>query len=186
MTRNTLGLLFMSALFAFAPQAQAAIVAIPPPNPADFILTETATSPSTGYYSITDNSAYWYVYGFTVTNPGALPGTPTSVGAQNYTWSSGTTTLFGEPAFFYIDEYTGTATANVLDFIQINGGTASDFYFGAQPASSYTINLVDQNGDQMTVSSAVPEPSTWAMMMLGFLGVGFMAYRRKNGALRFA
>jgi hypothetical protein len=34
--------------------------------------------------------------------------------------------------------------------------------------------------------SAVPEPSTWAMMILGFFGVGFMAYRRKaEGALRF-
>jgi choice-of-anchor C domain-containing protein len=31
--------------------------------------------------------------------------------------------------------------------------------------------------------TAVPEPSTWAMMILGFVGVGFMAYRRKN---RFA
>jgi hypothetical protein len=28
--------------------------------------------------------------------------------------------------------------------------------------------------------SAVPEPSTWAMMILGFAGVGFMAYRRRN------
>jgi len=27
--------------------------------------------------------------------------------------------------------------------------------------------------------AAVPEPSTWAMMILGFAGVGFMAYRRK-------
>jgi PEP-CTERM motif len=26
----------------------------------------------------------------------------------------------------------------------------------------------------------VPEPSTWAMMILGFFGVGFMAYRRKS------
>jgi hypothetical protein len=26
---------------------------------------------------------------------------------------------------------------------------------------------------------AVPEPSTWAMMILGFAGIGFMAYRRK-------
>jgi len=26
---------------------------------------------------------------------------------------------------------------------------------------------------------AVPEPSTWAMMLLGFAGIGFMAYRRK-------
>jgi hypothetical protein len=34
----------------------------------------------------------------------------------------------------------------------------------------------------------VPEPSTWAMMILGFAGVGFMAYRRRqNGtALRLA
>jgi hypothetical protein len=29
------------------------------------------------------------------------------------------------------------------------------------------------------VLAAVPEPSTWAMMVLGFAGVGFMAYRRK-------
>jgi hypothetical protein len=28
--------------------------------------------------------------------------------------------------------------------------------------------------------AAVPEPSTWAMMILGFVGVGFMAYRRKS------
>ena len=28
--------------------------------------------------------------------------------------------------------------------------------------------------------SAVPEPSTWAMLILGFAGVGFMAYRRRN------
>lgn len=28
--------------------------------------------------------------------------------------------------------------------------------------------------------AGVPEPSTWAMMMLGFCGLGFMAYRRKK------
>jgi hypothetical protein len=38
------------------------------------------------------------------------------------------------------------------------------------------------------VAAAVPEASTWAMMILGFLGLSFMAYRRKqNGpALRLA
>jgi hypothetical protein len=44
-----------------------------------------------------------------------------------------------------------------------------------------------QNGSPSILQvSAVPEPSTWAMMILGFAGVGFMAYRRKqNGpALR--
>jgi len=40
--------------------------------------------------------------------------------------------------------------------------------------------------DTVSVASAVPEPSTWAMMILGFLGVGFMAYRRKGApAFRF-
>ncbi|HEY5505363.1 MAG TPA: PEPxxWA-CTERM sorting domain-containing protein, partial [Sedimentisphaerales bacterium] len=31
--------------------------------------------------------------------------------------------------------------------------------------------------------SAVPEPSTWAMMILGFAGIGFMAYRQKRRPL---
>jgi hypothetical protein len=34
--------------------------------------------------------------------------------------------------------------------------------------------------------SAVPEPSTWAMMILGFAGVGFMAYRRRNQSMQAA
>jgi hypothetical protein len=28
--------------------------------------------------------------------------------------------------------------------------------------------------------SAIPEPSSWAMMIIGFLGVGFLAYRRRE------
>jgi hypothetical protein len=40
----------------------------------------------------------------------------------------------------------------------------------------------------LTIAAAVPEPSTWAMMVLGFCGLGFMAYRRKQSgpALRVA
>lgn len=33
------------------------------------------------------------------------------------------------------------------------------------------------------MASAVPEPATWAMMILGFLGIGFVAYRRKSSAV---
>jgi hypothetical protein len=37
------------------------------------------------------------------------------------------------------------------------------------------------------MTPAVPESSTWAMMILGFVGVGFMAYRRRGQAsFRFA
>jgi hypothetical protein len=35
------------------------------------------------------------------------------------------------------------------------------------------------------LTAAIPEPSTWAMLILGFAGVGFMAYRRKNQGSAF-
>jgi PEP-CTERM motif len=38
----------------------------------------------------------------------------------------------------------------------------------------------ESNLDLIQVSSAVPEPSTWAMIILGFCGLGFMAHRRKQ------
>jgi hypothetical protein len=59
--------------------------------------------------------------------------------------------------------------------IQIRG----EFISGAEQEGLDNVKLM---------SSAVPEPSTWAMLILGFAGLGFMAYRRKQSgpALRFA
>jgi PEP-CTERM motif len=54
----------------------------------------------------------------------------------------------------------------------------------------YTVNATNAGTVLSTISlsAAVPEPSTWAMMILGFIGVGFMAYRRKDkqAGFRFA
>jgi len=48
--------------------------------------------------------------------------------------------------------------------------------FGQNP-----IEQIAQSGlVTLAVAGAVPEPSTWAMMILGFAGLGFMAYRRKS------
>ena len=44
---------------------------------------------------------------------------------------------------------------------------------GASPA-------IGQWTTTLEVSSAVPEPSTWAMMILGFSGIGYLAYRRRG------
>jgi hypothetical protein len=44
---------------------------------------------------------------------------------------------------------------------------------GAPAVLAIDLPFVSQTG-------SVPEPSTWAMMILGFFGVGFMAYRRQN------
>jgi len=41
------------------------------------------------------------------------------------------------------------------------------------------------NGPNNVPPPPVPEPATWAMMLLGFLGLGFMAYRRRGSTLQF-
>jgi hypothetical protein len=35
-------------------------------------------------------------------------------------------------------------------------------------------------GEMTPIAAPVPEPSTWAMMILGFFGLGFLAYRRRS------
>jgi hypothetical protein len=59
-------------------------------------------------------------------------------------------------------------------------GASGQLSFIESGPSDLRGNLLDN-----VVVADVPEPSTWAMMILGFFGVGFMAYRRKGlGALR--
>jgi hypothetical protein len=61
----------------------------------------------------------------------------------------------------------------------INGETFSSLNF----SSTGNLSSVEQVRVDIAGSvGAVPEPSTWAMMVLGFLGLGFMAYRRRGHA----
>ena len=61
-------------------------------------------------------------------------------------------------------------------FSGITGSDASDW-----------IVLYGGNNVELEFGSAVPEPSTWAMILFGFTGIGFMAYRRKaKPSFRFA
>jgi PEP-CTERM motif len=61
----------------------------------------------------------------------------------------------------------------VVTFKETNGGTFTSFTMSSGQNSFETDNF------DVVLAPPVPEPSTWAMMILGFLGVGFMAYRRK-------
>jgi uncharacterized protein (TIGR03118 family) len=51
------------------------------------------------------------------------------------------------------------------------GGSLGSLYFTAGP---------NGESDGLFGSLAVPEPSTWAMLLLGFAGLGFAAYRRRG------
>jgi hypothetical protein len=71
-------------------------------------------------------------------------------------------------------------------FATLNGGTAASaeavLLMGLSDGQAY-LNIHTgnfPNGEIRGFLQAVPEPSTWAMMILGFAGVGFMAYRRRN------
>jgi hypothetical protein len=82
--------------------------------------------------------------------------------------------------------------ATGLGFTQYAG---ADLFTGnpADPEfvlGTFTLPSIVTGTSFLTISevAAVPEPSTWAMMILGFAGVGCMAYRKKrNGSVfRFA
>jgi hypothetical protein len=61
---------------------------------------------------------------------------------------------------------------------------APSFDFAVQFVSHSNTGQGIESGNPGTwigpIASNVPEPSTWAMMILGFAGIGFMAYRRKS------
>ncbi|WP_291605906.1 PEPxxWA-CTERM sorting domain-containing protein [Bradyrhizobium sp.] len=58
------------------------------------------------------------------------------------------------------------------------------YTYPGTPSGSGNTGIVSGEG---AVVTAIPEPATWAMMIVGFLGVGFLAYRRSSrSALRIA
>ena len=61
--------------------------------------------------------------------------------------------------------------------------TTGPYFTGTLSDPTFVPGFYGIAGSSVTITdipAAVPEPSTWAMMLLGFCGLGFMAYRRKN------
>jgi PEP-CTERM motif len=112
-------------------------------------------------------------------------------------WTDGSGTIVAE-GFDSLGNSLGTITGNHADGSS-NGETAEDRFYGFFNGSGISSIFISngsggievdhvQYGFGADVTGGVPEPSTWAMMILGFAGVGFMAYRRKQNerALRLA
>jgi hypothetical protein len=58
--------------------------------------------------------------------------------------------------------------------------------FGPWAGIPGAASFADQLVVREDIASAVPEPSTWIMMILGFCGLGSMTYRRNATSLRLA
>jgi PEP-CTERM motif len=102
------------------------------------------------------------------------------------------TISFGGPgAVSYTGDQLVALATNAIDNGDQQSGSSNglfEFSFAA-PVTSVTFtsyqNALEVAG--VSVSSAVPEPSTWAMMLLGFAGLGYAAYRKtKTERMAFA
>jgi len=84
----------------------------------------------------------------------------------------------------------GHGVAGPLDFTIL--GVSTSNFVANDLGYIFAADVLGPNGGTGSIASrtfvaAVPEPSTWAMMILGFFGVAFMAYRRKDeGHIRIA
>jgi hypothetical protein len=73
----------------------------------------------------------------------------------------------------------GVHAIGQLNTATFNTGAADN------PLEIFFADRYDVESELQFTISAVPEPSTWAMMIIGFFSVGFLAYRRKE-TLRLA
>jgi hypothetical protein len=68
----------------------------------------------------------------------------------------------------------------------VNNITEAQFVTGLEAGLGY-VNINDVNFPAGEIRGqlipTVPEPSTWAMMILGFCGIGAMTYRRRKSAM---
>jgi PEP-CTERM motif len=90
------------------------------------------------------------------------------------------------PAFFRIGSTPGDVVFDAVDIFQAEASscgvgvcvTPGFLEIRVDPAT--TDNVVYPAINAEIGVAGVPEPSTWAMLLLGFAGIGLMAYRRKS------
>jgi hypothetical protein len=83
----------------------------------------------------------------------------------------GGTTYVSSPGEVFIDtspEFTVASAPSPVGF---------DLYYVEANGAPAVLDLNLSGGN---LAGPIPEPSTWAMMILGFFGVGLIAYRRKS------
>jgi PEP-CTERM motif-containing protein len=79
--------------------------------------------------------------------------------------------------------FTSLGTNPLLSFSTDQTGAVSDrapFSMTIWAQASLSPGAVLLNRGQGEVKLAIPEPSTWAMMLLGFAGLGYAGYRSKS------
>jgi len=104
-----------------------------------------------------------------------------SGGFDEYSYSASFAPISLTPGTEYWFALTGTTGPDNLSFGIETTSTAPDgaqqYTMGIFPAPPTWHLQTEQGAFELT--DTVPEPSTWAMMLLGFAGLGFLAYRKR-------
>jgi hypothetical protein len=97
-----------------------------------------------------------------------------------YDYSSGHQEYLQNYIYNYIGSLPASITTPFTHTVDANDTEFIGKYYLANGAASETIYAYITTLTVTEHVAAVPEPSTWAMMILGFAGVGFAAYRKKK------
>ena len=97
----------------------------------------------------------------------------------SFVWNGSAVTEWDKTGLNDFDWWVFNNVANPTHFYEF-GETPSNVNDPTHAVVYQTLPAVYLTSGTITVAPAVPEPSTWAMMILGFAGIGFMAYRRSR------
>ncbi len=116
--------------------------------------------------------------------PGEIQ-TLVNLGAAAYLGGTGTADIYAglAGAIWTIEYNTNGNNETVTGSPTVNALIAADVAYAVAHPAAYSSSLFPGAngvafGAGQGFSSAVPEPSTWAMMLMGFAGLGFAGYRR--------
>jgi hypothetical protein len=203
-TEGTLKSVNVATHFSFIDPSLAALAFLP----ATFNLTAAVTTPSPATFNVGTNT--WTESNLHSTGAGFsfIYSGPTTVIAGHTLTHNVTNLLSGVFTGAYIQGFGSSGSTNlqsdgfasvtyfsdVIDFSSVvPGSTAFAFnllsvnpHFGASAGHSLNSFAANGGGNFSADFHGIPEPATWAMMLVGFGGIGLMVRNRRRAAVAAA
>jgi len=163
-------------------------------TPANDVLIGSLTWVNRATFGTDSNFNAGYTFTLDLTSPNAAPVSVTfNLNIQQITndagdlifnlTNAGLSGLNTIPGFNLTDLHFAIASgSNGVYYATSGPGHSAGEWTNPDPFGTGSGGITSTLNIYADVTAAVPETSTWAMMILGFFGVGFVAYRRRTTA----